>query len=657
MPSPLRPARFGRVWLRIVLALSFALAGAALHAQQSQQQTYPADDNGTGTIRLRSPQSGSDREAQTGNAPRGRDRDRDRVRDGQPSDRRAGDEDTFDGDRRARQPMYQPGEFEKFVQTLVPSRDQTYPPVRIRRFGAELVTRVDDMSSVESSPLVPADYLVKPGDEIVVTIWGSVDADLRLVVDRSGRITIPRVGPVLVSGVRYADLPATISQRVGQVFRNFQISVSLGQLRGVRIYVTGFVAQPGAYSVSSLATVTQALMRAGGPSAAGSFRNIVLRRGGKVVSNFDLYDLLLKGERGADRVLQPDDVVHVGPVGVQVALIGSVNQPAIFELKPGETVGDLLRMAGGFTAVADRSRLAVERLDDRSSVRIAQLALPAAASTELSNGDIVRAFSAVDVTLPVQRQNKRVRVEGEVVHPGEYVLPPESSIEDAIRSAGGITPAAYIFGTEFSRESVRLTQQENYDRALRDLETEFARATTTQRTATTEEAAVQTARQQATTRLVDRLRRIRPTGRIVLQLQPTSQQLPNLALEDGDRLYIPPRPTTVGVFGSVFNAGSYLWGDGRRIDDFLRLAGGPTRGADTDSVFVIRANGSVVSSRQSGGWAFRGNGLDGAEAEAGDTIFVPEEINKTTFVQSAKDWTQILYQFGVGLAAVATFRN
>lgn len=645
--------------LRVVLALSCALAGSALHAQQSQQQqTYPGTDSSSGTsgsIRLRSPQSGADREVQNGATPRDRDRDRERLRE--RADGRLTEDDTFDDDRRLRRPVYQPGEFEKFVQTLVPSRDQAYPPVRIRRFGAELVTRVDDLDSVESSPLVPADYMVKPGDEIVVTIWGSVDADLRLLVDRSGRITIPRVGPVLVSGVRYADLPGAISQRVGQVFRNFQISVSLGQLRGVRIYVTGFVTQPGAYSVSSLATLTHALMKAGGPSAAGSFRNIVLRRGGQVVSNFDLYDLLLKGERGADRGLQPDDVVHVGPVGPQVALIGSVNQPAIFELKPGENVSDLLRMAGGFTAVADRSRLAVERLDDRSSVRIAQLALPAAAGSQLSNGDIVRAFSAVDVTLPVQRQNKRVRVEGEVLHPGEYVLPPESSIEDAIRSAGGITPAAYIFGTEFSRESVRLTQQENYDRALRDLETEFARSTTTQRTSTSEEATVQAARQQATTRLVERLRRIRPSGRIVLQLQPNSRDLPNLALEDGDRLYIPPRPTTVGVFGSVFNAGSYLWGDGRRIDDFLRLAGGPTRGADTDSVFVIRANGSVVSSRQSSGWLSRGGGLDGAEAEAGDTIFVPEEINKTTFVQNAKDWTQILYQFGVGLAAIATFRN
>ena len=113
----------------------------------------------------------------------------------------------------------------------------------------------------------------------------------------------------------------------------------------------------------------------------------------------------------------------------------------------------------------------------------------------------------------------------------------------------------------------------------------------------------------------------------------------------------------MGVFGSVFNAGSYLYGEGRGVDEYLNLAGGPTRGADAGSTFVIRANGSVVSGRQNGGWFNRGTGLAGVKAEAGDTVFVPEEMNKTTFVQNAKDWTQILSQFGLGLAAIKTLGN
>lgn len=549
---------------------------------------------------------------------------------------------------RAEALLYIPSEFEQFVQRVA---GDPKPP--IRRFGAELVTLEQDQPS-EPSPLVPPDYALKTGDEILVTLWGSVDADVRLVVDRSGRVTIPRVGPVLVAGVRYADLPAVISERVAQVFRNFRLSVTIGALRAQRVYISGFVARPGIYNVSPLATVTQALLQAGGPSAAGSFRAIEVRRGRERVTELDLYDFLLRGDRGADRVLQAEDVIHVAALGTQVALIGSVNRPAVFELKAGETVNDLLRMAGGFSPIGDRSRLALERLDERASTRVAELPMPASSSAALTSGDVLRAFSVVDVSLPVQRQNKRVRIEGEVLRPGEYVLPPQSTIADALAQAGGLTSAAYPFGTEFTRESVRATQQQNYDRALRDLEVDLARNASTQRAANpAEEAAQFAARDTANTRLVASLRALRPNGRIVLQLTPGARELPPLALEDGDRLYVPPRPSSVGVFGSVFNGGNYLHDEGRLINDYLGLAGGPTRGADTSSSFVIRANGSVVSGRQQSANWIVGGSLAGLKAEPGDTVFVPEEINKTTFVQGAKDWTQILYQFGLGIAGIA----
>ena len=543
--------------------------------------------------------------------------------------------------------VYVPGEFERFVQA------QAGPGVEVRRFGAALIADTSDSRSDELSPLVPADYVVASGDEVLVTLWGSVDADLRLLVDRGGRISIPRVGAIQVAGVRYDELRTVIARRVGQVFKNFELSVSLGQLRGIRIFITGFVGKPGAYTVSSLATVVSVLMRAGGPSAAGSFRAIELRRAGRLVASFDLYDLLLKGDRSADQLMQAADVVHVGPVGVQVGIIGSVNKPTVLELKANETVADVLRVAGGFSAVADRSRLAVERLQDRTAARVAQLDLPAGLGQPLGHGDLLRAFSAVDITLPTQRQSKRVRVEGEVLRPAEYVLPQGSSLHDVLRLAGGFTPSAFVFATEFSRASVRVTQQENYERALRDLESEMAKASGSQRITSGDEAAALSARNVASAQIVERLRALRPTGRVVLNLDPQGADLPDLAIEDGDRIYVPARPTTVGVFGSVFNAATYLYAPGRRLADYLRLAGGPTKGADENSAFIVRANGSVISSRQQEtGWLRAGNSLGELRAEPGDTIFMPEELNKTTVVQNLKDWTQILSQFGLGAAAI-----
>jgi protein involved in polysaccharide export with SLBB domain len=653
LPDLRWPTSSLRSWLRAgLLSLALAATGMAQGQNTSERLPQPADntlDAGTptdayGPRQLRTP--GDDR-AQTQD-PRAK----------RPT--RSTDRDTRRSER-AERPPAQPSEFEVYVNRLAfPAtefRDGDVLP--IRRLGSDLMDEsARDREAVDFSPLVPPDYVISPGDEIVLSIWGSVDAELRLFVDRSGRITVPRIGSMMVSGVRYADLPETIRLRVAQIFKNFQLSVSLGQLRGVRVFVTGFVARPGAYTVTALSGMANALVRAGGPSTSGSFRDIQLRRGNKTVSQLDFYDLLLSGNRHADQMVQADDVIHVGPIGAQVAVIGSVNRAAIFELKPGETMTDALRMAGGFSAVADTTRLVMERVDERATLRAVQIEMARADATQLRSGDVLRAFNAVTLATSQQRQNKRVRVEGEVLRPGDYLLPAESTLDDALQAAGGLTQAAFVFGTDFTRESVRLSQQENYERALRNLETEIALATSTQRITSADEAAAQAGRSAATARLIERLRAIKPTGRVVLQMPPDSRELPKLMLEDGDRLLVPSVPSSVGVFGSVFNAGSYLREDGRSLADYLRLAGGPTRGADAGSTFVLRANGTVVSNLQESGW---GGGLRGSFERLptlpGDTLFVPEQLDKTTFIQHAKDWTQILAQFALGVAAFVTLTN
>ncbi|MDY0744253.1 SLBB domain-containing protein [Paucibacter sp. R3-3] len=585
-----------------------------------------------------------------------------------------------DSERRTisgRPARYEPGEFELYVNKLLGVDVQPYttvqrmpaettasgevreprPQLIVRRLGADLM--LDGRDGMADGPrAVGEDYVLGIGDEVQITLWGSVDADLRLVVDRLGRINVPRVGPIMVAGVRYGQLNDVVQSRVAQTFKNFQVTTALGRLRSFRIYVTGYTQHPGPYTVSSLSTVVTGLMQAGGPSAAGSFRNVELRRSGKTIAHFDAYDLLLRGDKSTDVPLQAEDVLYIGQVGAQAAVLGSVNKTSIIELKAGETVADAINMAGGFSAVADRSRISVERLSDRNDKRVVQLDLPAQSGAPVSNGDVLRAFSAVDAELAQDRQYKRVRVEGEVLRPGDYLLPPASTLQDALQAAGGLTPQAYVFGTDFSRESVRKVQQDNYDRALRDMETDFTRTTSTQRALTADEAATQAQRATGASRLIERLRTVRPTGRIVLQLDPAGSTLPQLVVEDGDRLTVPPRPTTVGVFGSVFNAGSYLLTRGSTLNDVMKLAGGAKKGADEGSVFVLRANGSVVSSRQTdSGWLSMGSGINNLPALPGDTIFVPEELDKTTFAQSAQQWTQILYQFGLGAAALKTIRN
>ncbi len=623
------------------------LAGPDLAVAQSQSNPTVAEPaSASGPIRLRQPQAAKSRERRTTAVPLEREepdavssREQRQLRDFAPG--------------AAEQPLqlpraYRPGEFERYVQ--IRTNDRT-----IRRFGADLViepTRRDEVE-VEVPAAVPPDYVLAPGDEVVLTVWGSVEADLRLVVDRSGLIHVPRVGSIMVAGSRNADVGALIQRQMSRTFRNFELSVTLGQLRGVRVFVTGFAVAPGAYSVNNLSTVSLVLFnKAGGPLASGSFRNIELRRGGKLVARLDLYDLLALGRQQGDELVRAGDVIHVGPVGPQVALVGSVNNPAVYEVKPGETVADLLHIAGGLNAVAESSRLAMERLDDRSDKRVRELALPADGALALVSGDIVRAFSAAASALPQDRQHKRVQVSGEVQRPGEYILPPNSTLTDLVRSAGGLTSKAFLFGTEFSRESVRQAQQQNYERMLRDLEIEVSRRATLMAGKPLDSTAAQDVSNEL---VLERMRGIKPNGRVVLQLPLDAKALPELALEDGDRLNIPASPSSVGVFGSVPNAGNYLYLNNRTVDDYLRLAGSPKRGADADGVFVLRANGNVESALQNRNWlGAGGDKFAGLPVLPGDTIVVPEDINRVTRAQNLKDWAQIIYQFGLGLIAIKT---
>ena len=640
-----------------IAALALATTGLA-HSQSTDNRIDPQGEAGvndlrpgtSGAVPLRQP--GGNATPSTSSTPE------------RASERRRETQDRREPELEAREPkLPKPSEFEEYVNRLAFPNLLQRPdiPLTIRRLGTGLITDQNrGNETIDFSPLVPPDYLISPGDEIVISIWGSVDAELRLIVDRSGRITLPRVGSIMVSGVRYADLPAVISQRVAQTFKNFQLSVSLGQLRGVRVYVTGFVVRPGAYTVNALSSIANAVVRAGGPSASGSFRDIQLRRGNGLVSTLDFYDLLLKGDRSSDKLVQADDVIHVGPIGAQVGVIGSVNRAAIFELKPGETMADALRMAGGFAAVADTTRMALERVDERATVRVVQVETTQAAETKLRSGDVLRAFNAVTLSTSIERQNKRVRVEGEVLRPGDYVLPAQSTIADALRAAGGLSTGAFVFGTEFTRESVRITQQENFERALRNLENDIALASSTQRVTNADEAAALSGRSAATAQLIARLRTIKPTGRVVLQMPPDSRELPNLMVEDGDRLYRPAgaqqrrRVRQRVQFGQLpARARAQPVGlpeHGRWPERAVPTRAAPSCCAPTApwSATCRTPAGPVVGCRAAS---------SALPALPGDTLFVPEQLDKTTFVQHAKDWTQILAQFALGVAAFVTLTN
>ncbi len=283
----------------------------------------------------------------------------------------------------------------------------------------------------------------------------------------------------------------------------------------------------------------------------------------------------------------------------------------------------------------------------------------------LQPGDVVTIFARADIRNPVARQNRLVRVQGEVRAPGIYQIGAGETLPDLINRAGGLTPEAYVFGTEFAREETRRQQQIALDDAVQRLESQLASASATATanlSATDAQAAtaLRAAQAESQKAQLQRLKSLKSNGRIALEL-PTSVQslkdLPSLSLEDGDRVSIPSKPAFVFAVGAVANNNALLWRPGRKMKDYLDSAGVDAE-ADLENSFIVRADGTVLHASRRGWWF---DGLERVELMPGDTLVVPEKGNRETFwngfTRGLKDWSQILYQFGLSAAAIKTLRQ
>ena len=815
----------------------------------------------------------------------------------------------------------QPTEFQRMVFASV---GQMLPI-----YGAKLFLQSPSTFAPVDQVPVTDSYVVGPGDQLLVRIWGQINFNADLTVDRNGTIYIPQVGAIQVGGTTYGDVQRHIHDSVAHIYKNFDLSVNLGQLHPIRIFVIGQARYPGSYTVSSASSLVSAIFATGGPGPQGSLRHIQLRRNGTTVADFDMYDLLVNGDKSHDVPLLPGDVIYIPPVGPQVAVYGSLKTSGIYELKGGErkgdtaagapgnatpagtasiTVGDILTDAGGLTSMASLSRASLERIDPQQHQRALDIPLDAAGkSTPMQDGDILRVlpiaptfdqtvtvrgnladpgrfqwhkgmklsellpssealvtrdywqkrnqlglpspvfepdyaqrftayrraqaesqrqyflylqreqerklydqqtqntaaqrtagapgqpppgdvnaqaaqsndlvygnrtapltppdeqqpgtvpdqptqstatttsrsntlggsslaeqqrttrtentamahnvidvslpvpeidwsyaviermdpvtlqmklisfdlgqlvlqhdasqdltvephdvitiFSQADIRVPQSQQTKLIRVEGEVAHAGVYSAEPGETLRHVIDRAGGLTPAAYLFGAQLTRESARIVQQQQLDEYVTQLElgVDRASAATSASALSAQDQAAATASLTSTQTLVTRLRQLRASGRVVLALTPDAHgtdRLPDLPLEDGDRFFVPSRPSSVNVVGAVYEQSSFLFQPQRRIFGYLKEAGGATRAADPSHSFVIRADGSVLS-RESAK-TFWGNEFEQARVHPGDTIVVPEKIYRGNAIRSVLEFSSLFSSLAFGAAALAVITN
>ncbi|MDE0770339.1 MAG: SLBB domain-containing protein, partial [Opitutaceae bacterium] len=232
----------------------------------------------------------------------------------------------------------------------------------LKQFGYDLFAGTPTTFAPATEIPVPADYIIGPGDQIRIQFFGKNAASYDLYVTRDGLLQIPELGPISVAGQHFTELKSEIARRVSEQMIGIKAFVSLGELRSIRVFILGDVNRPGSYTVSALSTMTNALFVSGGITPIGSLRNIQLKRAGDVISEFDLYDLLLRGDTSKDVRIQPGDVIFVPPVGSLVGISGEVKRPAIYELKGGSTAMQSIDIAGGFTAKAFPSLSQIERI-------------------------------------------------------------------------------------------------------------------------------------------------------------------------------------------------------------------------------------------------------------------------------------------------------
>jgi polysaccharide biosynthesis/export protein len=533
-----------------------------------------------------------------------------------------------------------PSEFEIYLERSLGRK--------LPRFGANLLLPSNRDFAVPATATVPPDYVLNVGDMVSIALIGSIEGSVDLEINTDGKVFLPKVGAIMLAGVRYRDLKDVVSNAVGRQYRGYTVTVGIKQLRGIRVYVTGFANNPGAYSVNSLSTMVNAVFAAGGPASGGSLRSVSLIRNGQLISNFDLYDLILSGNRTNDVVLQNEDVLTIAPLGKQVAIIGSVNNEAVFEIKPGESIDTLLGYAGGVGVLADASRLILYRLSDRDNAIGREVRRGDARTLLAEGGDIAQILSEGSVQQPTQRQSVVVRLEGEVARPGNYFVAPGTSLSSVITQAGGLTPQAFPFGTRVERLSVRLQQRESFLEAVSQFEISLAASPLTENRANPGNASAQLIAAKA---VIDRLRQTEPDGRVVLDIVSNASSVSvDFALENNDRILIPPRPSTVGVFGAVYRPASFLISDNNPllIRDYLRKAGGPIRAADKRALFVVRANGEVLSRRDK---------ALGARALPGDVIFMPVKTQSSSLFAKVRDIVTSVFQLGLGAAAFIAVTN
>lgn len=422
-----------------------------------------------------------------------------------------------------------------------------------------------DANSLSNLP-VPRDYVLGPGDSLRVQMYGNENESMTLKVQRDGTINFPRLGPRPVAGLTFEELRDEVKRWVETQLIGTNVSVSMGRLRSVKIFVVGDVKRPGGYTVSGLARMTNALFLAGGITRIGSLRKVQLRRDGKTIETLDLYDLLLRGDTRNDTQLRANDVVFIPPARSLIGIGGEVRRPAIYELQSERTVGELIVLAGGLLPTADATNVRLERVSSRGTRSVETLDVESKADLrmEVRSGDLVS-------VLPVLKEvGDAVSLMGHTTRPGQYEWSAGMRLTDLLSSEHMLKPKADL-------DYVLIRREVGPDRLTTVLSTDLGAALVDPASPANVELRVR-----------DRV--------LIFELGVVRSMVISNILKELEAQATSSRPfQMVKIAGEVRSPGEYPLESDMRISDLLRAGGGLNSSAFSSGAeltrYVVDASG------------------------------------------------------------------
>lgn len=327
-------------------------------------------------------------------------------------------------------------------------------PKKLQIFGSGIFSGEHELYYPISQTPISDDYVLGVGDRLYLYLWGNVDMEYDLVIDREGRVFIPKAGAIVIAGISIGEAEQKVKQFLEKIYSNFNLDLSLGKVKGIKVFIFGEVQWPGAYTLSGLASVLNALDIAGGPTDIGTFREIKVMRAGKVQAVFDLYDILINGNLKSNVVLTSNDVIFVPKAKKQIMLRGKVKRPAIYELKEGETFSSLIEFGGGFLPDASLDNVMIDRItQNKHTIKTYDYELVSDSTIELFDNDDISIF-------PVsKRRMGQVSLIGHALQPGQYELYDNMTISDLVDDGKRLLPDTYRKRADLLRKKTDLTEK------------------------------------------------------------------------------------------------------------------------------------------------------------------------------------------------------